>query len=137
LGGSEEISVTMVLIRGGVDARGRLTRGPRAGAVLGDARLLAPAGTHEIWAAGVPYWRRVQARIEESEAADHDTRAYGVERTELFITAASGRTRSPEVSIAIRAGSGWEVPALGIHRNSVEVVAEAVDDPRGGATEGH
>lgn len=78
MGGSEGISVTIGRFRVGVDDRGSLTRGPRAGAVPEDARLQAPAGTH-----------------------------------------------------------GWEVPGLGILGNTVEVVGGVVDDPRGGATEGH
>lgn len=98
------------LLGGGGDALQRALRGPGAGPVPADVRLLAPLGTQEIWAAGVTYRRSREARMEESEAPDHYARVYDAERPELFMKAAPGRARGPDESIAIRADSGWDVP---------------------------
>ena len=62
------------------------------------ARVLAPIGSQEVWAAGVTYYRSRTARIEESKDAGGGSfydRVYDAERPELFFKAASWRVRGP------------------------------------------
>lgn len=75
-----------------------------------DARLLAPIGNQEVWAAGVTFQRSQAARREESQAPDHYDRVYDADRPELFLKAAQGRSRGPGQDVTIRRDSGWDVP---------------------------
>ena len=78
--------------------------------VPADARLLAPLGTQEVWAAGVTYLRSRAARMEESTAPDHYDRVYMSDRPELFFKAAAWRVRASGESVGIRDDSTWNVP---------------------------
>lgn len=77
------------------------------------ARLLAPVGKQEIWAAGVTYYRSREARIEESKEAgggDFYDRVYAAERPELFLKATPLRVAPPGGQLRIRKDSRWIVP---------------------------
>lgn len=78
-----------------------------------DARVLAPVGRQEVWAAGVTYTRSRAARIEESEEAGGGSfydRVYEAERPELFFKAAGWRVRGPGEPVRIRSDARWSVP---------------------------
>jgi 2-dehydro-3-deoxy-D-arabinonate dehydratase len=85
-------------------------RGPSAGPVPAGARIIAPIGGQEVWAAGVTYTRSRDARVLESGTPDHYERVYLAERPELFLKATSERVRGPGEPVGIRADSGWDVP---------------------------
>ena len=85
-------------------------RGLAAGPVPPGARVVAPVGGQEVWAAGVTYTRSLDARVAESGTPDPYERVYGAERPELFLKAAPGRARGPGEPVGIRADSGWDVP---------------------------
>jgi len=78
---------------------------------LGDARLLPPIDTQEVWAAGVTYRRSQTARMEESEAAAscYD-RVYLAERPEIFFKATPHRVRGSGQPLRIRSDAKWNVP---------------------------
>lgn len=80
------------------------------GAVPSGAKILAPVGTQEIWAAGVTYRRSRDARMEEAGAPDHYDLVYGADRPELFFKANAWRVRAHNDVIGIRADSNWDVP---------------------------
>ena len=84
--------------------------GPAAGPVPPGARVVAPVGGQEVWAAGVTYTRSLDARVAESGTPDPYERVYRAERPELFFKAAPGRVRGPGEPVGIRADSGWDVP---------------------------
>ncbi len=77
------------------------------------ARLLAPIGGQEVWAAGVTYARSRTARMSESKDAggssfyDHIYRAH---RPELFFKATPHRVVGPGGTMHLRRDSGWIVP---------------------------
>ena len=85
-------------------------RGLAAGPVPPGARVVAPVGGQEVWAAGVTYTRSLDARVAESGTPDPYERVYGAERPELFLKAAPGRVRGPGEPVGIRADSTWDVP---------------------------
>src|SRR6516162_8776774 len=85
-------------------------RGPAAGPVPAGARVVAPIGGQEVWAAGVTYTRSLDARVHESGTPDPYERVYLAERPELFFKAAPGRVRGPGEPVGIRNDSGWDVP---------------------------
>lgn len=95
-------------------------KGPSAGPVPSGARLLAPIGTQEVWAAGVTYRRSRDARMEESTDPDHYDQVYVADRPELFFKASAARTRGPGAPVGIRADSTWDVPEaeLGVLANA-------------------
>ena len=75
--------------------------------------LRAPIGNHEVWAAGVTYYRSREARIQESKSAgggDFYDRVYDAERPELFFKATPHRVVGPNGRVAIRDDSSWSVP---------------------------
>ncbi|HWC32668.1 MAG TPA: fumarylacetoacetate hydrolase family protein, partial [Actinomycetota bacterium] len=74
------------------------------------ARVLAPVGSQEVWAAGVTYLRSRDARVEEAVERTPYDRVYEAERPELFFKSAGWRVRGPGERIAIRADSYWDVP---------------------------
>jgi len=84
--------------------------GPAAGPVPAGARVVAPVGGQEVWAAGVTYTRSLDARVAESGTPDPYERVYVAERPELFFKAAPGRVRGPGEPVGIRADSAWDVP---------------------------
>ena len=86
--------------------------GARGGPRL-EARVLAPVGRQEVWAAGVTYTRSRAARIEESEEAGGGSfydRVYDAERPEIFFKAAGWRVRGPGEPVRVRRDARWTVP---------------------------
>ena len=108
------------VLRDHADALEALLAGPGDGPVPAGARLEAPLGTQEVWAAGVTYQRSRDARMEESTTPDHYDRLFTADRPELFFKASAARTRGPGAPIGIRADSTWDVPEpeLGVVANS-------------------
>jgi 2-dehydro-3-deoxy-D-arabinonate dehydratase len=98
------------LLGGPPGALAAALRGPAAGPVPAGARVLAPIGGQEVWAAGVTYTRSLDARVLESGTPDPYERVYQAERPELFFKAAPGRVRGPGEPVGIRGDSGWDVP---------------------------
>jgi 2-dehydro-3-deoxy-D-arabinonate dehydratase len=78
--------------------------------VPSDARIAAPVGAQEVWAAGVTYLRSRDARVEEAIEPTPYDRVYEAERPELFCKSAGWRVRGPRDPIAIRSDSSWDVP---------------------------
>jgi 2-dehydro-3-deoxy-D-arabinonate dehydratase len=72
--------------------------------------LYAPIDDQEIWAAGVTYLRSRDARMEESTEKSVYDRVYDAERPEIFFKAMRNRVSGPDVSVAIRSDSSWDVP---------------------------
>ena len=85
-------------------------RVPSAGPAPVGARIIAPIGSQEVWAAGVTYTRSRDARVLESGTPDHYERVYLAERPELFLKATPGRARGSGEPVGIREDSGWDVP---------------------------
>jgi 2-dehydro-3-deoxy-D-arabinonate dehydratase len=77
------------------------------------AKIEAPIGNQEVWAAGVTYYRSRSARIEESKDAgggDFYDRVYSAERPELFFKATASRVSGPGGHVRIRSDASWSVP---------------------------
>ncbi len=104
-------SLTIDALLGGVPG-GLATalRGRAGGPVPAGARVVAPIGGQEVWAAGVTYRRSRDARMLESGTPDPYERVYHAERPELFLKATPGRVRGPGEPVGIRGDSGWDVP---------------------------
>lgn len=69
--------------------------------------------SQEIWAAGVTYYRSMNARMEESKDAGGGTfydRVYQAERPELFFKATPHRVAAPGDPVRIRRDAQWNVP---------------------------
>jgi len=105
-----EASLTIDALLAVPDALATELRGPSAGPVPVGARIVAPVGGQEIWAAGVTYTRSRDARVLESGTPDPYERVYLAERPELFLKATPGRVRGPGEPVGIREDSGWDVP---------------------------
>jgi 2-dehydro-3-deoxy-D-arabinonate dehydratase len=89
-----------------------ITKAPAADHLL-HARLLAPIGNQEVWAAGVTYYSSRRARIAESKDAgggDFYDRVYHAERPELFFKALAHKVAGPESAVKIRRDATWSVP---------------------------
>lgn len=77
------------------------------------AKVLAPIGQQEVWAAGVTYYRSRGARMEEARDAgggDFYDRVYSAERPELFFKSTASRTVGPDERVRIRHDARWSVP---------------------------
>jgi 2-dehydro-3-deoxy-D-arabinonate dehydratase len=77
------------------------------------ARIEAPIGSQEVWAAGVTYYRSRNARMEESKTAgggDFYDRVYSAERPELFFKSTPHRVAGPGENVRIRKDASWSVP---------------------------
>ena len=77
------------------------------------AKIEAPIGNQEVWAAGVTYYRSRSARIEESKDAgggDFYDRVYSAERPELFFKATASRVSGLGAHVRIRRDASWSVP---------------------------
>jgi 2-dehydro-3-deoxy-D-arabinonate dehydratase len=98
------------LLGGPPGALAAALRGPAAGLVPTGARVVAPIGGQEVWAAGVTYTRSRDARVLESGTPDPYERVYRAERPELFLKATPGRVRGPGEQVGIRGDSEWDVP---------------------------
>src|SRR5215831_14039544 len=75
--------------------------------------LESPAGTQEIWAAGVTYLRSRDARMEEAKESGGATfydKVYVAERPELFFKALPHRVAANGEEVYIRKDSSWNVP---------------------------
>lgn len=98
---------------GNLKARASAVVKKNALASLDPARVLAPVGSQEVWAAGVTYHRSRKARMEESKDAgggDFYDRVYTAERPELFFKAAGWRVVGPGSAVRIRSDAKWSVP---------------------------
>jgi 2-dehydro-3-deoxy-D-arabinonate dehydratase len=72
-----------------------------------------PMQSQEIWAAGVTYFRSMQARMDESKEAGGGSfydKVYQAERPELFFKSLAHRTVGHKGKIRIRRDSNWNVP---------------------------
>ena len=77
------------------------------------AKIEAPIGSQEVWAAGVTYYRSRSARMDESKTAgggDFYDRVYSAERPELFFKSTPHRVAGPEGYVRIRKDAAWSVP---------------------------
>jgi 2-dehydro-3-deoxy-D-arabinonate dehydratase len=77
------------------------------------AKILAPLGSQEVWAAGVTYYRSRSARMEEAKTAgggDFYDRVYAAERPELFFKSTPHRVVGPGEDVRIRKDAKWSVP---------------------------
>jgi 2-dehydro-3-deoxy-D-arabinonate dehydratase len=102
-----------------------LAAGPDPVADFAGAKILAPIGSQEVWAAGVTYYRSRDARMAESKDAgggDFYDRVYSAERPELFFKATASRVAAPGEPVRIRSDAKWSVP---------EPELTLVIDPRG------
>jgi 2-dehydro-3-deoxy-D-arabinonate dehydratase len=89
----------------------RATRGSLRSIRRRAADALAPLGTEqEVWAAGVTYWRSLEARTAESDQRSVYDLVYEAERPELFFKALPRRVAGPGEDVGIRADSTWNVP---------------------------
>ncbi|HMF53344.1 MAG TPA: fumarylacetoacetate hydrolase family protein [Edaphobacter sp.] len=85
----------------------------KSSATLDAGQILAPAGSQEVWAAGVTYFRSRDARIEESKDAGGGSfydRVYNAERPEIFFKATGRRVVGPNQPVRIRSDASWSVP---------------------------
>ncbi len=86
---------------------------PGRAANFAGAKILAPIGGQEVWAAGVTYYRSRDARMAESKDAgggDFYDRVYSAERPELFFKATANRVAAPDEAVRIRSDAKWSVP---------------------------
>jgi 2-dehydro-3-deoxy-D-arabinonate dehydratase len=77
------------------------------------AKLLAPVGSQEVWAAGVTYLRSRAARMAESKDAgggDFYDRVYLAERPELFFKSLGHKVVGPGAPVGLRSDAQWSVP---------------------------
>lgn len=75
--------------------------------------LSPPIGNQEVWAAGVTYFRSMEARMEEardSGGADLYDKVYHADRPELFFKALPHRVVGHGQTVSIRKDSAWDVP---------------------------
>jgi 2-dehydro-3-deoxy-D-arabinonate dehydratase len=78
-----------------------------------DTGIQAPIGKQEVWAAGVTYFKSMEARMEESKnsgGADLYDRVYQADRPELFFKALPHRVSGHGQHVNIRKDSLWNVP---------------------------
>jgi 2-dehydro-3-deoxy-D-arabinonate dehydratase len=91
----------------------RLVAGGDAVSDFASARIEAPIGAQEVWAAGVTYYRSRSARMAEAKDAgggDFYDRVYSAERPELFFKATASRVAATGSHVRIRSDSKWSVP---------------------------
>lgn len=77
------------------------------------SELLPPIGNQEVWAAGVTYFRSMEARMEEAKdsgGADLYDKVYHADRPELFFKALPHRVVGHGQTVSIRKDSAWDVP---------------------------
>lgn len=90
-----------------------LPAGQAAGWCANETEILSPAGTQEVWAAGVTYLRSRDARMKESKdsgGADFYDKVYEAERPELFFKSFPHRVAAHGQAVYIRRDSSWNVP---------------------------
>jgi 2-dehydro-3-deoxy-D-arabinonate dehydratase len=91
----------------------RLVAGGDAVSDFASARIEAPIGAQEVWAAGVTYYRSRSARMAEAKDAgggDFYDRVYSADRPELFFKATASRVAATGSHVRIRSDSKWSVP---------------------------
>ena len=91
---------------------GTITRSG-ASAPIDAAKLLAPVGSQEVWAAGVTYLRSRAARMAESRDAgggDFYDRVYSADRPELFFKSLAHKVVGPGGAVGLRSDAHWSVP---------------------------
>jgi 2-dehydro-3-deoxy-D-arabinonate dehydratase len=106
-------SLDELLAEGDFDAKIRQALRGTAAEKLDEAKLLAPVGSQEVWAAGVTYLRSRVARMEESKEAGGGNfydRVYAAERPELFYKAQAHKVVGYGGAVALRADAKWTVP---------------------------
>jgi|SRR5579859_780901 len=74
------------------------------------ARVVAPAQSQEVWAAGVTYAPSRDARQAESSYAAIYEAVYDAVRPEVFYKSSGPRVRGPGEPVTIRSDSTWDVP---------------------------
>ncbi len=74
------------------------------------ARVVAPVGDQDVWAAGVTYAPSRDARQAESAYSAIYQAVYGADRPELFYKSRGRRVRGPGEPVLIRSDSSWDVP---------------------------
>jgi len=92
---------------------GSIVADGKPAANFSSAKIEAPIGSQEVWAAGVTYYRSRSARMEESKSAgggDFYDRVYSAERPELFFKATPHRVVGPGAQVRIRRDASWSVP---------------------------
>src|SRR3954464_6942106 len=77
--------------------------------------LLPPIGSQEVWAAGVTYFRSLNARVEEIRQAGSGSenfydKVYSAQRPELFFKASAHRVVGTGANVRIRRDAKWTVP---------------------------
>jgi len=90
-----------------------VTAASKPAADFAAARIEAPIGSQEVWAAGVTYYRSRSARMAEAKdagAGDFYDRVYTAERPELFFKATPSRVAGPNNPVRIRSDAKWSVP---------------------------
>jgi 2-dehydro-3-deoxy-D-arabinonate dehydratase len=90
--------------------------------------LEAPAGSQEVWAAGVTYLRSREARLEETSQRTIYEHVYESDRPELFFKAAGWRVVAHGGEVGVREDSTWDVPEpelAALSNSRGEVVAYA------------
>jgi 2-dehydro-3-deoxy-D-arabinonate dehydratase len=94
------------------EMRGRLEsgHGQRPRVDPSTVELDAPAGSQEVWAAGVTYLRSREARLEETSQRTIYEHVYESDRPELFFKAAGWRVVPHGGEIGVREDSTWDVP---------------------------
>jgi len=98
------------------DLRGYLSSLVDAGDAVSDfasARIDAPIGSQEVWAAGVTYFRSRSARMAEAKDAgggDFYDRVYSADRPELFFKGTASRVAATGSHVRIRSDAKWSVP---------------------------
>ena len=87
-----------------------------------------PLVAEEVWAAGVTYQIREEARSEESGMPEIYVDVYGADRPELFLKSTPGRTVGPGEDIGVRGDSEWNVPEpeLGVVLYRGEIVGYTI-----------
>lgn len=99
-----------VLLASGAEALSEALSARTGKPVPAGAKLVAPIGSQQVWAAGVTYERSREARNAESETPDIYDHAYSADRPELFFKAPASAVRGPGERVGIRADSDWNVP---------------------------
>jgi 2-dehydro-3-deoxy-D-arabinonate dehydratase len=90
-----------------------IVKGSEPAQDFASAKIGAPIGGQEVWAAGVTYYRSRSARMEESKTSgggDFYDRVYSAERPELFFKSTPHRVAGPGQDVRIRKDASWSVP---------------------------
>jgi len=80
-----------------------------------DLDLLPPIAAPEVWAAGVTYFKSMEARNFEATSGRLDAttfydKVYDAERPEIFFKSTKERTIGPNQNVYLRSDSNWQIP---------------------------